>query len=261
MSRNGNRVTRRTALKGIGTAAAGALSMPVVGSAGAQSPVNLSVADISGTDVTVTWDDIGAQQYYLYWRNATTGDSDGGWRQSTSETIGLSSGTTYDIWVGADDGSSFEWHGPVRVLVPRDESEGFISDVEQSIHEEINARRQRNGLETVTLRDDISDVARGHSQWQADNDELTHVQSDGTGPGDRLEAAGISCLRWAENVLYNYSADDSPSTAAQTTVDQWMNSAGHRENILTPEFTVEGVGVVTTATGQLWATQLLGTDC
>jgi len=251
--------------------ATGALAVSATTTAAAATDIDPTVSDISGTEVTVTWNDVGAERYYLYWRNSNTGDSSGVWRERTRETISLLEGTTYYIWVGADRGSSFEWSQSTSVFVPQADAGGdsgdttepseFAAAVEQGIHDGVNERRQANGLDTLSYSDAIATVARDHSQYQADQGELMHVQLDGDTVGDRLAQDGISCTRWGENILYNYSADLSADEAASNCVDQWMNSSGHRENILTAEFTVEGVGVVTTSDGRLYATQVLGTDC
>ena len=272
MSNEESAISRRRALKQVGlVTATGALGVSATTTATAATEIDPTVSDISGTDVTVTWNDVGAERYYLYWRNSNSGNSASLWRQGTQETIDLYEGTTYYIWVGADLGSSFEWSQSTSVFVPRAEDGGdsgdtvdpsdFAAAVEEGIHEGVNERRQANGYDTLSYSDDIATVARDHSQYQADRGGLSHVQADGDKVDDRLAQDGISCLKWGENVLANSAADLSASEAANKCVDLWMKSPGHRENILDAEFTVEGVGVVTTGQGRLYATQVLGTNC
>lgn len=64
-----------------------------------------------------------------------------------------------------------------------------------------------------------------------------HVNPDGLGPDGRADAAGISYYMISENI----SAGDA---APEVIMDGWMNSPGHRFNILDPEATRLGVGVV-----------------
>lgn len=278
MSDGNKRVSRRTTLKQVGIATgAGALGVAAgTGQVTAQADsTDLSVVSVGTTDVTLTWNDVGARTHYLYWKNRDTGNTAYTTTQSTEKTLSLQSGTEYLIYLGVVNDRTIEWKRPVTAVTDAEDGGGdddatddgsdsdtssFVSSVEAKIHEKINERRANNDLSSLSYRDDMATVARDHSQYQADQGELSHVQNDGDTVGDRLEQDGITCRSWAENVLYNYSADDSAEAAAEKSVEQWMNSSGHRDNIL-GDYAVEGVGVVTTSSGRLYATQVFGSDC
>jgi uncharacterized protein YkwD len=80
-----------------------------------------------------------------------------------------------------------------------------------------------------------------------DRDYFSHTSPDGQGPGDRAAAAGYP--RWSgENIAAGY-----PTPAA--VVEGWMNSAGHRANILNCQSKATGVGY--DARRNMW-TQMFG---
>lgn len=261
---NGSQLSRRAALKRIGgVAAAGGLGAAgMVGSAAAvETAANLRVTGTSSTEATFAWDDVGAQQYYLYWQNSNSGNSASRAVSGTQVTQELFTGTTYYVWLGVSDGAGISWQGPVRVMTERSDPEQFIADVEANIHDGVNAERDDDGVAALEYSEELASVARDHSEYQADQGYIMHIQEDGDTVDDRLEQDGISCTRWGENVLQNNQADQSATDAADYSVQQWMDSPGHRENILESDFTEEGIGVAITDTGELYATQVFGQGC
>lgn len=260
----GSQLSRRAALKRIsGAAAVGGLGLAgAVGSAAAtETDANLRATEITSTAVTFAWDDVDGQGYYLYWQNSNSGNSEYREVSGTEATQQLSPGTTYYVWLGVSDGSGFSWQGPVRVMTERRDLQQFIADVEANIHDGTNDERANNGVAALSYSDDLATVARDHSQYQAEQGYIMHVQEDGDRVGDRLTQDGITCSGWGENVLQNNQADQSAADAADISVQSWMDSTGHRENILNSEFTEEGIGVAITDTGKLYATQVFGVGC
>lgn len=78
---------------------------------------------------------------------------------------------------------------------------------------------------------------------------------DGKGVKDRLDDAKYQYTRYGENIAY---VTDFPT--AEKIMKMWMDSPGHRENILRPEFTEIGVGVVKSGrTGATYFCQVFGT--
>ena len=78
-------------------------------------------------------------------------------------------------------------------------------------------------------------AARGHSNDMAINDFFSHTGSDGSSPWDRIERQGYSLASGGENIAAGYSTPAS-------VMDGWMNSPGHRANILNCGFTEIGIG-------------------
>jgi uncharacterized protein YkwD len=137
----------------------------------------------------------------------------------------------------------------------------YESSVEQAIHEKVNRIRSDRGVESLTYSDDLAEVAAYHSQDMAENDYLSHTSPSGETMSDRYERFDLNCRRWGENILYNYAGDMSPTAAAQQSVDQWMGSDGHRQNILSDSWTAQGVGAKIRSDERLYVTQNFGTGC
>jgi uncharacterized protein YkwD len=119
----------------------------------------------------------------------------------------------------------------------------------------VNQERAAAGCPELTPNDTLTAAAEAHSQDMAENHFLDHTGSEGSTPAERAEAAGYQWQRVAENV-----AAGPPS--ADIAVDGWMDSPGHRENILDCELRETGVGVVEAPddpTYGIYWTQLFGT--
>jgi uncharacterized protein YkwD len=113
----------------------------------------------------------------------------------------------------------------------------------------VNAERATAGCAPLTADDRLAAVARAHSADMRDRHFFSHTNPDGLDPFARARAAGIDYAR-AENIAYG-----QPDAAA--VMAAWMNSAGHRQNILNCQLHTLGVGVAQGAGGPWW-TQLFG---
>jgi uncharacterized protein YkwD len=115
-----------------------------------------------------------------------------------------------------------------------------------------NEQRLANGCKALTVNPILTSVAQAHSADMAKRNFFDHNNPDGKSPFDRMTAAGYKYRMAAENIAAGY-----PTAAA--VVDGWMNSQGHRENILNCGLTQIGVGYVTGGSyGSYW-TQDFGT--
>ncbi|GAA0254488.1 hypothetical protein GCM10009000_083870 [Halobacterium noricense] len=137
----------------------------------------------------------------------------------------------------------------------------FEETVEQEIHDRINGIRTERGLPSLGHGDNLERVAEYHSQDMIDRDYFAHTAPDGETVGDRYHKYDISCQAWGENILYNYASDESPTKAAERSVEQWMQSDGHRQNILSEKWAIEGIGVQVGPDGRLYVTQNFGARC
>jgi uncharacterized protein YkwD len=99
----------------------------------------------------------------------------------------------------------------------------------------INQERQSRGFGTLSSQSQLITAARNHSADMACNDFFDHQGSDGLWPWDRASASGYSYSAIAENIF-------AGSSNAQTAFDAWMNSPGHRDNMLNPNYTEIGIG-------------------
>lgn len=116
--------------------------------------------------------------------------------------------------------------------------------LEALIHERVNQRRQRHGLGNLSWRAELATVARYHSTDMANESYFAHTSPSGESLADRYAAFGIECAG-GENLGYvRYTGggyDDAE--LAERVVAGWMDSPGHRENLLRPRFDEEGIGV------------------
>jgi len=106
---------------------------------------------------------------------------------------------------------------------------------EQQVFDLTNQRRSQQGLSPLTLNLTLNDVAEKHSQDMATRNYFSHQGLDGSQPWDRMRAEGYVYSRAAENIAFG-------QPTPQAVVDAWMNSPGHRQNILDPNLKDIGVG-------------------
>lgn len=108
----------------------------------------------------------------------------------------------------------------------------------------VNNERAAAGCGPVRADSPLRDLARAHSKDMADRDYFSHNTPEGKTPWDRASAAGVNYLA-AENIARGQQTPES-------VMDAWMNSDGHRRNILNCSFTKLGVGVQTGSGGPWW---------
>jgi uncharacterized protein YkwD len=115
-----------------------------------------------------------------------------------------------------------------------------LSAQQQRVVELVNAQRQSRGLAALRVNAKLNQAAINHSGDMARNDFMSHSGSNGSTLGQRVTGAGYSWSFVAENVAAGY---DTP----EEVVAAWMDSSGHRANILSSSATEVGVGVATNA--------------
>ena len=113
----------------------------------------------------------------------------------------------------------------------------------------VNIERAKIGCAPLIADAELGKLASAFSEDMATRDFFDHIDPDGNDPWDRAEALGITGLG-GENIARG-QAD------AQAVMDAWMNSDGHRANILNCNFRTLGVGAFM-ADGGPWWTQDFG---
>ena len=114
-------------------------------------------------------------------------------------------------------------------------------------------------------------TAQGHSQWMADRSRFSHTGTGGSSPSERGSKAGygsgVGENIWQVQAHYGKGATwksrfqwDSDWKLGKAAVISWMNSPGHRANILRPGYRHIGVGAVKTKRGKIYLTQNFGGD-
>ncbi|MGI5273865.1 CAP domain-containing protein [Nonomuraea sp. CA-218870] len=110
------------------------------------------------------------------------------------------------------------------------------STAESEVVRLTNQARARNGCRPLTHDPQLRRAAERHSADMATRGYFDHTGRNGSSVGDRIRAAGFSPVRaWGENIAMGQS------TAAQV-VRGWLDSPGHRQNIMNCSFTHIGVG-------------------
>jgi len=125
------------------------------------------------------------------------------------------------------------------------------SSLEQRAFELINRERARYGLPPLAWDGELCRMARLHSEKMARLNFFDHEGPDGDLP-ERARDNGIRWRSLAENIALNQGYDDP----VQLAVDQWMHSAGHRDNILRRIFTHTAVGIARSKDGRVYLTQV-----
>lgn len=128
-------------------------------------------------------------------------------------------------------------------------------EFERAIHAEINDIREQNGLNRLEYNTGLAGVARDHSQDMEARDYFDHDSPEDWTPQDRVDASDDIQCRVGENIYTEsgFSHLDA-ERVAERVVENWMDSPGHRDNILFEEWSVEGIGVHIDGR-DLWATQ------
>lgn len=98
-----------------------------------------------------------------------------------------------------------------------------------------NIERAKEGLKPLTLNSQLVDAAQDHSSDMAQDDFFSHTGADGSDVGSRVQDSGYQYSAAGENIA-------AGQTTAEEVVEGWMNSPGHRANILNPNFTEIGIG-------------------
>ncbi|WP_017318513.1 CAP domain-containing protein [Mastigocladopsis repens] len=111
--------------------------------------------------------------------------------------------------------------------------------IEAAVRQNINDVRVKYGLKPLQNNDKLAEVARRYSRQMAEKNFFSHTGADGSTLVQRVHARGISYWVVGEN-LFKSTNIPQPVPAA---VEGWMESPGHRENILRPVFRETGIGV------------------
>ena len=121
-----------------------------------------------------------------------------------------------------------------------------LSATEMEVVRLVNIERQKGGLAPFTASSELSNVARKKSEDMAKNNYFSHTSPTYGSPFDMMKSFGIKYNTAGENIAKGQAT-------AQSVVTGWMNSPGHRDNIMNPKFNKIGVGLYKSSNGtNLW---------
>ena len=137
---------------------------------------------------------------------------------------------------------------PGQVLtVP--ETDDAVRAYETEVIRLVNEIRRQYGLNELTENWELSRVARYKSQDMHDKGYFSHTSPTYGTPFEMMKSFGLTYRSAGENIAYGYRTP-------QQVVNGWMNSSGHRANILNSFYTQIGVGYV--AAGNYWTQMFIG---
>ena len=122
-------------------------------------------------------------------------------------------------------------------------SDKFMAQVEQAIFNKVNEERVKAGVAPLSYNTTMEKYARIKSQDMGDNNYFSHTDLSGNYITAKMKADGVSYNSWGENIAYLGGYGTDPTVLANQFMTNWMNSSGHRKNILSTDFTSIGVGV------------------
>lgn len=126
-----------------------------------------------------------------------------------------------------------------------------INSDEQEVFKLVNQQRTNNGLQALKIDNEVQKVARIKAQDMVNNNYFSHNSPTYGSPFDMLNSFKVSYKTAGENI-----AGNSSNSAAVTA---WMNSPGHKANILNGNFNYTGIGVVTGSKyGKIYVQMFIG---
>ena len=170
----------------------------------------------------------------------------------------------------------------VEVINASEKPSYNLEEMAVMIHDLVNRERKAMGLNAIAFDEELAKLALGHSKDMGTADFFNHINPNRDGPSERALRAGLSIKRKnskgamqtgiGENIYmsavltgtngylkagvqymtYNWL---QPETLARMAVQGWMDSPGHRANILQPEYIREGLGLYLNADNELYITQ------
>ena len=123
--------------------------------------------------------------------------------------------------------------------------------LESQVVTQTNIERAKAGCAAVTVSATLTTAARNHSSDMAAGNYFSHTGRNGSTFVARVKAAGFTAPAVGENIAWGYGDAAGVMTG-------WMNSPGHRANILNCKATTLGVGAARAANGTLYWTQEFG---
>lgn len=118
----------------------------------------------------------------------------------------------------------------------------FMAEVEQMVFIKVNEERSKVGVSALTYNVTMEKYARIKSQDMGDRGYFSHNDPEGRLITEDMRGDGVTYKTWGENIAYISGVSDANALANQF-MTNWMNSQGHRENILSTNFSSIGVGI------------------
>lgn len=140
--------------------------------------------------------------------------------------------------------------GTQNPTTPSQTESGLTTD-EQEVFNLVNSKRTAAGLATLSIDAEVQNVARDKAQDMVDNNYFSHTSPIYGSPFDMMKSYGIKYKAAGENIAGNSSNSGA--------VNAWMNSEGHKANILSNNYNYTGIGVVSSPKyGKIYVQMFIG---
>jgi uncharacterized protein YkwD len=127
-----------------------------------------------------------------------------------------------------------------------------IEDLEHRCLDEVNRVREASGLTPFSFSEDLLKIARDYSRRMAEENFFAHTDPDGRTVRQRVDRANIRWRMIGENLAYS-NGYTNPVAASMA---GWMDSPGHRKNILDPQFRLTAIGAWISPNGTVYFTEI-----
>ncbi len=148
---------------------------------------------------------------------------------------------------------------PVAVILKGEKRFADVREATGQLFAGTNALRVNAGRTALARSPELAAAAGSFAGFMARTDEYGH-EADGSDPATRAARAGYDACIVAENIAYqSLSTGFSTGELVQSLLDGWMDSPGHRANLLAPDITELGVAIARSArSGKYYGVQLFG---
>lgn len=150
------------------------------------------------------------------------------------------------IWDQKRDSNVIKYDEKNRIYI--DSSLAAFDTAVETIHL-VNIERAKVGLPTLTLDAPLSKISTLKSEDMVKNDYFSHTSPTYGAPWDMAEEFGYSYRSFGENIAFGQHT-------AKEVVTAWMNSSGHKANILNKDYTNIGAGIAKDANGRIYWTHM-----
>ncbi|WP_103069359.1 CAP domain-containing protein [Aquimarina sediminis] len=214
------------------------------------NPFNLTASDIKANSMRLSWEAQGEitnqTTFDIYNNNEIIKSIEG--IETTTSLTGLVPETSYNLSVRAKNiqGDLSEFSNSITVSTLADNNGGGVSQEMQELLSLVNQAREAEGVHPLTINTKLTAAAEFHANDMNNNGFFSHTGSNGSSVSDRVNDQGYSWRRVAENIA---KGQRNP----QEVHDAWMNSSGHRRNILNSGYTEIGLARVASYWVQVFA--------
>jgi uncharacterized protein YkwD len=175
------------------------------------------------TSESITYSNLDAGQYYVRVSQAVNGEN-------TNYSLSFSTKLISDVSTNVSSAEIPQATSPEPVATSSS-ANSYI----QQILDLTNSERTKGGLQPLRLNAKLNESAQAHSQDMAIADYFSHTGANGSNAGDRAASAGYHYSSLGENIAAGYITPEE-------VVQGWMNSPGHRANIMNGSYQELGVG-------------------